>query len=242
MKHAIGTIKALYRYPVKSMAGESLATAQLGWHGIEGDRRFAFRRIQEMGGFPWLSAGRLPALIRYLPYSAVAGNGVPPTHVRTPSGDELELSGAALRQELSAAHGAEVELMQLKHGMFDEAQLSLITTNTIETIAARAGCDLDVRRFRPNILVETSSDAPFPEDAWIGKLIVFGEQPEAAAMSIAQRDVRCAMLNLDPETGLSTPQILKATVQANQNCAGVYGAPFRTGELKVGDQVFLLDV
>jgi uncharacterized protein len=242
MKEAIGTIKALYRYPVKSMAGESLATAQLGWHGIEGDRRFAFRRVQETGGFPWLTAGRLPALIRYQPYSAVAGNGAPPTHVRTPSGVELELSGAALRQELSAAFGDDVELMQLKHGMFDEAPLSLITTNTLETIAVRADCDVDVLRFRPNILVETSDGAPFPEDAWVGKLIVFGEQPEAPAMSVAQRDVRCVMINFDPVTGATTPQILKATVQANQNCAGVYGAAFRTGELRVGEQVFLLDV
>lgn len=242
MKEAIGIIKALYRYPVKSMAGESLVTAQLGWHGIEGDRRFAFRRVQETGGFPWLTAGRLPALIRYQPYSAVAGNGARPTHVRTPSGTELELSGAALRQELSAAFGAEVELMQLKHGMFDEAPLSLITTTTLETIAVRAGCDIDALRFRPNILVETNSEAPFPEDAWVGKLIVFGEQPEAPAMSAAQRDVRCAMINLDPETGAVTPQILKTTVQANQNCAGIYGATFRQGRLAVGTQVFLLDL
>ena len=242
MKQEIGIIKAIYRYPVKSMAGESLAAAQLGWHGIEGDRRFAFRRVRETGGFPWLSASRLPALIRYQPYSASAGNGAPPTHVRTPGGAELELSGAALRQELSAAFGAELELMQLKHGMFDEAPLSLITTNTLETIAVRAGCDLDALRFRPNILLGTAGDAPFPEDAWIGKLIVFGEQPEAPALSVAQRDVRCAMLNLDPVTGAITPQILKAVVQANQNCAGVYGAPFRTGELRVGERVFLLDV
>ena len=241
MKQEVGIVKAIYRYPVKSMAGESLAAAQLGWHGIEGDRRFAFRRVQETGGFPWLTAGRLPALIRYQPYSVVTGNGAP-THVRTPSGAELELSGAALRQELTTAFGAEVELMQLNHGMFDEAPLSLITTATLETIAARAECAIDVRRFRPNILLETSGDALFPEDAWIGKLIVFGEQPEAPAMSVAQRDVRCAMINLDPATGSVTPQILKATVQTNQNCAGVYGAPFRCGEVAVGSRVFLLDV
>lgn len=242
MKQEVGIVKTIYRYPVKSMAGESLAVAQLGWHGIEGDRRFAFRRVQERGGFPWLTAGRLPALIRYQPYSAVAGNGATPTHVRTPSGAELELSGATLRQEVSAAFGAEVELMQLNHGMFDEAQLSLITTATLGAIAVRAECEVDARRFRPNILVETADGAPFQEDAWIGKLIVFGEQPEAPAMSVAQRDVRCAMINLDPETGSVTPQILKATVQTNQNCAGVYGAPFRCGELAVGTRVFLLDV
>jgi uncharacterized protein YcbX len=242
MKQEVGIVKAIYRYPVKSMAGERLATAALGWHGIEGDRRFAFRRVQETGGFPWLTAGRLPALIRYQPYSAVAGNGAVPTHVRTPSGAELELSGAALQQELSAVFGAEVQLMQLNHGMFDEAPLSLISTATLGTLAARAECAVDARRFRPNILIETITDAPFPEDAWLGKLVVFGEQSEAPAMSVAQRDVRCTMINLDPETGTVTPQVLKATVKTNQNCAGVYGATFRCGELAVGSRVFLLDV
>lgn len=44
MKSPIGQIAALFRYPVKSMAGEYLDLAELGWHGIAGDRRLAFRR------------------------------------------------------------------------------------------------------------------------------------------------------------------------------------------------------
>ena len=240
MKHCIGTIQALYRYPVKSMAGESLDTATLGWHGLAGDRRFAFRRVQETGGFPWLTAGRLPALIRYQPFAVNAG--APPTHVRTPAGVELELHGAALRAELSTLHKAEVELMQLKHGMFDEAPLALITTTTLATIGAKAETEIDPRRFRPNILVATESDAPFPENGWVGKLIVFGEAADAPAMSAAQLDVHCAMVNLDPDTGAVMPQILKAVVQANQNCAGVYGAALRTGKISAGDRVFVVDV
>ncbi len=107
MKQLIGTIQALFRYPVKSMAGESLQTATLGWHGLEGDRRYAFRRVQETGGFPWLTAGRLPSLICYQP---CATNGsTPPTHVRTPSGTEVELHSAALREEISALYKAEVQ-------------------------------------------------------------------------------------------------------------------------------------
>jgi uncharacterized protein YcbX len=236
----IGRVKQLYRYPVKSMAGETLNTATLGWHGIAGDRRFAFRRVQETGGFPWLTAGRLPAMIRYQPGGA-NGDGVP-AHVKTPEGAELALYSDALRDELSAQFGAELQLMQLKHGIFDEAALSLITTATLTTIGAKAETEIDPRRFRPNILVETSSAAPFPEDEWVGKLIVFGEAPDAPALSVAQRDVRCAMVNLDPDSGMATPQILKAVVQANQICAGVYGAAFRIGQISVGDRVFVLDV
>ncbi|HZS06309.1 MAG TPA: MOSC N-terminal beta barrel domain-containing protein [Blastocatellia bacterium] len=243
----IGIVKAIYRYPVKSMAGEQLTSAALGWHGIKGDRRFAFRRVGQDGGFPWLSAGRLPSLIRYQPYRVATGSGTEdadplPTHVRTPAGEELELRSEALRQELSAAHGAEVEIMHLKHGTFDEAALSLITTATLRAIEGITGLGMDPRRFRPNILVDTATDASFLEDEWLGKIIAFGEGADAPAMSVAIRDVRCGMLNLDPDTGSVTPQILKAVVSTNQNCAGIYGATFRSGTITVGTRVFLKDV
>ena len=54
----IGHVEAIFRYPVKSMGGERLDAATLGWHGVEGDRRLALRRLDDRGGFPWLTAGR----------------------------------------------------------------------------------------------------------------------------------------------------------------------------------------
>jgi len=56
----IGHVEAIFRYPVKSMGGERLEVANLGWHGIDGDRRLAFRRIDDRSGFPWLTASKLP--------------------------------------------------------------------------------------------------------------------------------------------------------------------------------------
>src|SRR4029453_18046815 len=67
MPVTIGEVEALFRYPVKSMRGEALDDAALGWHGIDGDRRFAFRRVDERGGFPWLSASRLADLLQFSP-------------------------------------------------------------------------------------------------------------------------------------------------------------------------------
>ncbi|MBI4624967.1 MAG: MOSC N-terminal beta barrel domain-containing protein [Verrucomicrobia bacterium] len=55
----IGQVEAIFRYPVKSMGGERLEVAQLGWHGLEGDRRRAFRRIDDRSGFPWLTASKV---------------------------------------------------------------------------------------------------------------------------------------------------------------------------------------
>src|SRR5512147_410824 len=93
----VGWIEAIYRYPVKSMGGEQLETAQMGWHGIEGDRRLAFRRMDDRGGFPWLSAGKLPELLLFAPGRRDhGGNGDLPTHVRTPEGVELDPFGEDL--------------------------------------------------------------------------------------------------------------------------------------------------
>ncbi len=66
----IGHVESLFRYPVKSMRGERLEVANLGWHGLDGDRRMAFRRINDdnRSGFPWLSASKLPDLLLFTPH------------------------------------------------------------------------------------------------------------------------------------------------------------------------------
>src|SRR5205814_7750733 len=93
----IGRIEAIFRYPVKSMRGEPLDAATLGWHGLDGVRRLAFRRLDDRGGFPWLSASKLPELILFTPERREDGDGEAlPTHVRTPEGEEMPLFGEAL--------------------------------------------------------------------------------------------------------------------------------------------------
>ena len=83
----LGRISELVRYPIKSMAGATTESAMLGWHGLDGDRRFAFRRPGDVGGFPWLSASRVPDLLLYHPCGLDESTGEPlPTHVRTPDG------------------------------------------------------------------------------------------------------------------------------------------------------------
>src|SRR5512138_283647 len=106
MRIKVGEVEALYRYPVKSMRGERLEAATLGWHGLEGDRRLAFRRLDERGGFPWLSATKLPDLILFTPQRREAGNDEAlPTHVRTPEGEEMPLFGEALAAEVGRRCG-----------------------------------------------------------------------------------------------------------------------------------------
>jgi uncharacterized protein YcbX len=63
----LGHVCELVRYPVKSMAGTVMESAFLGWHGLDGDRRFAFRRLGDDSGFPWLTASRVAELLLYHP-------------------------------------------------------------------------------------------------------------------------------------------------------------------------------
>jgi len=234
----VGRVRAIYRYPVKSMAGELMSSAQLGWHGLEGDRRLAFVRRGARGGMPWLTASKLPSLVTYVPLRDDAEDALP-TRVRTPKGEELELHGDALREELSSAHGAPVELMQLKNGIFDDSPLSIITTSAIAAVTGEAGIGDDPRRFRPNLLIETAGGPSFLEDAWVGRRLRIGEGAEAPAVSVCTRDVRCVMLNLDPDSGAADPRLMKAAVRLNQNCAGVYCAIVRVGVVRVGEAVYL---
>jgi MOSC domain-containing protein len=237
----LGRVYELVRYPVKSMAGNTTESAMLGWHGLDGDRRFAFRRLGDKSGFPWLSASRLPELLLYHPFGIDESSGEPlPTHVRTPSGTEVELRSAELQCEIAERCGIGVELMQLKHGIFDDASVSVISRTTIAGIGREVEVDLDRRRFRANIVLETDNSEPFLEDGWVGGTLVFGEREPMPSVSVTTRDVRCMMINLDPDTGQQDGRVLKTVVRLNANNAGVYGTVVGPGPIYVGQTVSLV--
>lgn len=237
----VGRICEIVRYPVKSMAGIATESAFLGWHGLDGDRRFAFRRMGDDSGFPWLTASRLPELILYHPVGLDGISGDPvPTHVRTPAGPCVELRSPELKAEISERFGGAVELMKLKHGIFDEAAVSVISLTTIAGIGREAGLDLDRRRFRANIVVETEHGEPFLEDAWVGRTLAFGDGDPRPAVSVTMRDARCVMMNLDPETAQQDARVMKTVVRLHKNDAGVYATVVQSGTIRVGDQVELV--
>lgn len=235
----IGHVEAIFRYPVKSMSGERLENANLGWYGLDGDRRLAFRRMNDHSGMPWLTASRLPDLLLYAPqFSGDAAQEVP-THIRTPGGEEMPVFGEDLAAEIGNRCGAPVQMMQLRHGIFDEACISVITSDTVREIGRLAGRSLDIRRFRANIVVRLFQSAPFQEDKWLGGVLLFGEGLDAPAINVTMRDERCGMVNLDPDSAKPAPEVMKAIVRVNENNAGIYGAVTRIGQLEVGQTVFL---
>src|ERR1700680_3582947 len=240
MRIEIGHVEAIFRYPVKSMGGERLEVAKLGWHGLDGDRRLAFRRMDDRSGFPWLTASKLPDLLLLPPLPREDGaQGDLPTHIRTPDGHEMPVFGEDLATEVGRRYGAPVQMMQLKHGIFDEASISVIAFDTVREIGRLAGLSPDVRRFRPNIVVRLLRPGAFQEDEWVGGVLSFGEGDDAPAITVTMRDLRCSMVNIDPDSASLAPEVMKAVVRVNQNNAGIYGTVTRIGPLAVGQSILL---
>jgi hypothetical protein len=160
--------------------------------------------------------------------------------LRTPSGRKLDLRSTDLQSEIAERLGSNVELMKLKNGIFDDAPVSVISLATIAGIAVEAGLELDRRRFRANIVLETGNGTPFLEDGWVGGTLIFGDSDSGPAVTVTARDVRCMMVNLDPETGQQDARVMRAVVRLNKNNAGVYGTVVQTGTIRVGDLVRII--
>ena len=231
-----GTVKSLTLYPVKSMRGVEVAEAQLYWYGLNGDRKYAFVTDDPRSGFPWLTARKLPELLRYQPYLATPADPVrSKVRVETPSGQDLALESPDLRKDLGLPEGA--SLLKLKRGTYDCMPVSLLTTSTLKAVEKHLGRSLDPRRFRANIVVEPVA-AAMSEETWQGATLRFGERPDSARVQVNYPAQRCMMVNLEPETGKSDPAVLKTVAQSFGSCAGVYAAVQALGTVRVGDEIY----
>jgi uncharacterized protein YcbX len=229
----VGRVVGLWRYPVKSMGGEELAEAEVSWHGIAGDRRWAFIRDGVVrSGFPWLTLRERGDLAQYRPsFVDPARPDESPTVVRTPSGATFDVVDPALAAEL----GPGVRVLKQDRGIFDTFPLSLITTQTIARLGEVVGARLEVQRFRPNLLVEAADEAPFAEDAWVGSVLRIG----GMRMRVDKRDGRCAVITIDPATAERSPEILRAVVRDREGRLGVYGSTVDPGRVAVHDPVLI---
>jgi uncharacterized protein YcbX len=224
----VGRVASLFRYPVKAMAAERIASAEASWYGLDGDRRWAFVRAgQARNGFPWFTLRQHPGLHAYRP---VFGD---PVLVHTPSGDAFEVDDPALAEGLSVA--GPVFPQKINRGTFDSAPLSLLSVQTADAVGAHAGVPVDPLRFRPNIVVETLAGTAFAEDSWVGATVCVGP----VRLHVERRDKRCMVINIDPETGERDPAVLRGVAQLNDVTCGVYGSVLVPGRIAVGDPVEL---
>jgi uncharacterized protein len=227
----LGTVAAIYRYPVKAMAGESLPEAELGWFGVPGDRRYAFVQSDHTGDFPWLTIRQLPEMTRYRP--ALAGDPETATpRITTPEGRALAVTDPELARELEARSGRRVHLHRDHRGTFDAFPVSVISLQSVAALAELTGRELHPRRFRPSIVIDAPG-AERAEEQLLGRAVTLG----AARIRLSLRDQRCAVVNFDPDSAERDPGVLRAVARHRETCMGVYGSVEVPGVIRVGDPV-----
>lgn len=233
---SVGVIHELRRYPVKSMQGEVLPSAELTLQGFEEDRRYAFVQAASRSSFPWLTARELPELLYYRTIVEKSGTPEVAVTVATAHGENWPIDSDELRKALEERSRRPLFLMRDHRGLYDAAPVSLISRQTVARIAEETGTKEDSCRFRPNLLVDLKDAGPFDELQWVGKILRIGS---AARIAVTKVDERCVMINLDPATGKSSPEILKCVVQQHGQCAGIYATVLTAGEVRTGDAIFL---
>ncbi len=260
----IGTVESLWRYPVKSMRGEELDEMFAGNAGVYGDRLFAFESSASPKGFPYLTGRQQREMLRYRPrfrhpdkaarpVNLTEAESMPPganpvsanpvelmVDVETPDGKTLAVDNPALIDMLRAGIDEKHQLTLLRsdRAMTDCRPISLFGVQSARKLSEETGTAVDKRRFRANIYLDLTSGEGFAEDAFVGRSLRIGSK---VVVSILERDPRCMMITLDPETGAIAPALLKKVAQAHSGMAGVYGAVLAEGMVRKGDSVELLD-
>jgi uncharacterized protein len=228
----LGRLDGVYRYPVKSLVGESLRAALVAERGLVGDRLWCVqdadgkfgsgkssRRFRKMDGLLSLNA-------RY--------DGATPV-IELADGTEHRGDDPAVHAALSTLVGRGVRLSregQVSH--FDEGPLHLLTTSALDRLGRAHGAPVDVRRFRPNLVVDTLDRQGFPEDTWVGRHLTVGDE---VVLAIRAPMPRCVMVDLAQRELDPAPGLLRTVTEVNDANVGVVADVVRGGQVAVGDEV-----
>ncbi len=237
VSNSIGTVDRLWRYPVKSMRGEELETAFVGFGGVHGDRLLAFRNSASPKIFPYLTARQLQTMLLYCPRFR---DGEAMVDVQTPDGEMFSIDDPALIRKLGdgLTDAPTLTLLRSDRAMTDCRPISLFSLQTVRQIGDEIGVALDPVRFRANIYLDLADKAGFGEDELVGHSLRLGA---SAVISVLERDKRCKMISLDPHTAISNPAVLRSVAHNHDGKAGVYAAVLVEGTVCKGDTVDLLD-
>ncbi len=265
----VGRVESVWRYPVKSMAGESPSSVFLGYAGVYGDRVYAFHSSVAHRRFPYLTAREREEMLlcrpAFLHPERMAGPpnlaeaesappGLTPVYgsaedaaleVVLPSGERLAIDDPGLADwlGLGGRDGQVLSLLHSHHAMTDCRPVSLLSVQTARQVGAETGLAVGTRRFRANVVLDLrdaeGGEAPgFAEDGFVGRTLRIGER---ATVAVLDRDPRCKMIALDPDTAALEGRILKCVGQGHEGRAGIYGAVLAEGTVRAGDPVVCLD-
>ena len=266
----LGSVVALWRYPVKSMMGEELNGAHITERGLLGDRAFALVDRSNGKVVSAKNPRKWPKLFEFratLVDPPRPGERIPSVRITLPNGTIATNQQSDLEQILSDALGREVTLATtpphtpsleeywpdldgLAHretvtdesmpagSFFDLAAIHVLTTATFDRLRELYPHGrFEVRRFRPNIVVEpVSGEKAFVENDWIGHTLALGDD---VRLSITGPCPRCVMTTLPQGDLARDPGILRTAAQYNQVNVGVYADVVQGGTILRGDRARL---
>lgn len=273
----VGKIEEILRYPVKSLGGEHLPNAQVTEEGIEGDRIFALKEIatdfivsaknprkwQETLQFKASLSNTQELRVQYgLEGALLTQKTAIEKAISEKTQHEVQLVTQSSQQgtreadrspidQLGSVINQEPLAIAAKEGQFfDFAPLHILTTSSLQKMRQiYPEGDFAVPRFRPNLLINTGSEADFVENNWVGKQIKIGE---ALTIKIVDPCPRCVMTTLTQGDIAQDRKIIKSIVQANsaesrtykpgtlfKGVLGVYGIIIKIGAIQLNDKVYL---
>jgi uncharacterized protein YcbX len=260
MRKKVGTVAELWRYPVKSMRGERLDEMTLTERGAVGDRLYAMRELKYgsiMSARIWAAMLQLRAVCEREP----SGGAPARVRIELPGGEAIHADDPGVDEALSALFRHPVRLEQPRgdapltlaeideitkgraflppRDLYDEDVLHVLASGTLEHLRRLCPSDFDLRRFRPNVYVDTGA-APdgFVEDRWLsGELEVGDDGVRIVGMRPA---LRCAM-TIHPQDELrADPAILRTAAQHHGAYVGLFAAVGTPGRIGVGDPMWLV--
>jgi uncharacterized protein len=260
----VGHVTSLWRYPVKSMRGEPLLDAFAAYSGIYGDRFYAFFSEGCNKGFPYFTGREKESMLLYTPaYRHADRMAAPPNladanalspgltcvypegeemmvDVRTPTGETWAINDpqllTSLQEGLPERHV--LKLGRSHRSMTDCRPISLLSMHTVEQLSKEFGSAIDPRRFRANLYLDLLAKSGFSENEFVGRTLRIGT---SATIQVLDRDTRCKMITLDPDTGQANPEIMRHVARAHESKVGIYAAVLVEGIVKTGDEIALLD-
>jgi uncharacterized protein YcbX len=230
----VGKVESLWRYPVKSMRGEELSEAFLTFGGVRGDRLYAFTYSRAPATFPYLTGREKPAMLHY---KATYDEGK--ACVETPDGERLVIDDQVLLEQMTQGmrEGDRVSLLTSDRALADCYPISLFSLQTVRQLGEELGFSIDKRRFRANIYIDLNTQDGFGEDHFVGQKLRIGSD---ALVEVIERDQRCKMIALDPDTTLAEPAVVRQVARAHDSKAGIYGSILAEGLVRVADEIVLL--
>jgi uncharacterized protein YcbX len=242
MNTASGTVAQLWRWPVKSMAGERVQALRIDGRGAGGDRTHAVLHEHKGESRP-LTAREAPRLLAWQAHYPFNANGGldparPPFAVVTaPDGRSFRWGDPRLRHALAADLGRPVELRRDIEGIQDLPRTLLITTEaSLQSLGEELNGPIDLRRFRPNLHLDLDADA-WAELAWEGAELAFAG---GLRLRLLHPCVRCAIPTRDPDTQVKWPQLLRHLNEAHQQIFGINARVLTSARVAAGEAVELI--